>query len=94
MPQGRVEVVALPAGPGEKSRELSTMEGFGGDASSGLRATHSPAVHDKGLGHPEDEGLCQFVQRSFCDEGFERGRRFRHDDHCESFLWLVRTTMI
>ena len=64
-PQGRVEVVALLARPAEKTRELSTMEGFGGDASSGLRATHSPAVHDKGLGHPEDEGLCQFVQRVF-----------------------------
>ena len=93
-PQRRVEVVALPAGPAEKSRELSTMERFGGDASSGLGATHPPAVHNEGQGHAEDESLRQIVQHSSCDKGLERSRRFRNDDHCESFPWPERISMI
>lgn len=93
-PQGCVEVVALPAWPGEKASELSAMNGFGSDCPSGLRATHSSAVHNKSEGHAEDEGLGQIVERSFCDEGLECGRRFRDDDHCESFLWPERIPMI
>ena len=93
-PQRFVEVVALPAWACEEACELSAMEGFGRDASGGLRATHSSAVHDEGQGHAEDEGLGQFVERSFCDEGLECGCRFRDDDHCESFLWPERISMI
>ena len=64
-PQERVKVVSLPAGPTEKTRELSTMEGFGGDASSGLRATHSPAVHDKGESHAEHQASANSCSEFF-----------------------------